>query len=149
MYASSHLLPETLTSRLLAKKWRTALRSRCGSLNPAENTCGTPRLARGESLVRVLRAGICNTDIEITKGYMGFHGVLGHEFVGIVESGELKGERVVGEINAYCGECATCRRGDETHCPNRTTLGIAGREGALAEYLRDGRPKLAGEQRSA
>lgn len=94
-----------------------------------------PEARDGESLVRVKRAGICNTDLEIAKGYMGFHGVLGHEFVGIVESGELKGERVVGEINAYCGECATCRRGDETHCPNRTTLGIAGRDGALAEYL--------------
>jgi alcohol dehydrogenase len=94
-----------------------------------------PQVTAGESLVRVRRAGVCNTDLEILKGYLGFHGVLGHEFVGIVESGEMKGERVVGEINAYCGECTTCSRGDESHCPNRTTLGIANRDGALAEYL--------------
>jgi threonine dehydrogenase-like Zn-dependent dehydrogenase len=81
-------------------------------------------------------AGICNTDLEIVKGYMGFRGVLGHEFVGVVEGGNLAGERVVGEINAYCGECPTCRAGHPTHCPNRTTLGIAGRDGAFAEYLR-------------
>ncbi len=94
-----------------------------------------PQTAPGESLVRVRCAGICNTDLEIVKGYMGFRGILGHEFVGVVEDGELKGERVVGEINAYCGECPTCRRGDATHCPNRTTLGIMGRDGAFAEFL--------------
>ncbi len=88
-----------------------------------------------ESLVRVLRAGICNTDLEIVKGYMGFRGVLGHEFVGIVEEGALRGARVVGEINAYDGTCPTCLRGDVTHCPNRTTLGIVNRDGAFAEYL--------------
>lgn len=89
----------------------------------------------GEVLVRVLRAGICNTDVEIIKGYMGYHGVLGHEFVGIVEDGEMRGARVVGEINAYDGTCPTCLRGDVTHCPNRTTLGIVNRDGALAEFL--------------
>lgn len=94
-----------------------------------------PRTPEGESLVRVLRAGICNTDLEIIKGYMGFHGVLGHEFVGVVEEGTLKGTRVVGEINAYDGTCPTCQRGDVTHCPNRTTLGMDHRDGALAEYL--------------
>lgn len=94
-----------------------------------------PRVPSDESLVRVLRAGICTTDLEITKGYMGYHGVLGHEFVGVVESGELQGARVVGEINAYDGTCPTCRRGDVTHCPNRTTLGIVNRDGALAEFL--------------
>ncbi len=94
-----------------------------------------PRAPEGEALVRVLRAGICNTDLGILRGYMGYTGVLGHEFVGVVESGEMRGERVVGEINAYCGDCPTCRRGDPTHCPNRTTLGISGRDGALAEYL--------------
>jgi alcohol dehydrogenase len=93
------------------------------------------RVSAGESLVRVLRTGICNTDIEITKGYMSYHGVLGHEFVGIVEDGEMRGARVVGEINAYDGTCPTCLRGDVTHCPNRTTLGIVNRDGALAEYL--------------
>jgi threonine dehydrogenase-like Zn-dependent dehydrogenase len=96
-----------------------------------------PRPAPGEALVRVIRAGICNTDLEIVRGYMDFHGVLGHEFVGVVEevAGRLRGERVVGEINAYCGECPTCRRGDTTHCPHRSTLGIGGRDGAFADYL--------------
>ncbi len=94
-----------------------------------------PRVPEGESLVRVSRAGICNTDLEITRGYMGFRGVLGHEFVGRVEQGEMKGARVVGEINAYDGTCPTCLRGDVTHCPNRTTLGIVKRDGALAEFL--------------
>ncbi len=95
----------------------------------------TPQSPVGESLVRVLRAGICNTDLEIIKGYMGYRGVLGHEFVGIVEEGAMKGARVVGEINACDGTCPTCLRGDVTHCPNRTTLGIVNRDGALAEYL--------------
>lgn len=94
----------------------------------------TPRKP-DEALVHVLRAGICNTDLEITKGYMNYRGVLGHEFVGIVAEGAMRGARVVGEINAYCGECPTCLRGDPTHCPNRTTLGIVNRDGALAEFL--------------
>ncbi|MDW8069026.1 MAG: alcohol dehydrogenase catalytic domain-containing protein [Anaerolineae bacterium] len=97
-----------------------------------------PALPPGEALVRVRLAGICNTDLEIVRGYMGFRGVLGHEFVGVVEEAEdrsLAGRRVVGEINAYCGECPTCRAGRPTHCPNRTTLGIWGRDGAFAEYL--------------
>lgn len=97
----------------------------------------TPRLPAPseETLVRVLRAGICNTDLEITRGYMGYRGILGHEFVGIAETGALKYRRVVGEINAADGTCPTCLRGDPTHCPNRTTLGIVGRDGALAEYI--------------
>ncbi len=94
----------------------------------------TPR-ANGEALVRVVRAGICNTDLEIIKGYMNYRGVLGHEFVGVVEHGEMRGVRVVGEINASDGTCPTCLRGDVTHCPNRTTLGIVHRDGALAEFL--------------
>jgi alcohol dehydrogenase len=91
----------------------------------------------GEALVRVTLAGICNTDLEITRGYMGFQGVLGHEFVGIVERCEdpaLIGQRVVGEINCYCGTCPTCLAGNPTHCPQRTTLGIWGRNGAMADY---------------
>ena len=91
-----------------------------------------------EALVRVKLAGICNTDLEIVRGYMGFRGVLGHEFVGVVEEcadKSLVGQRVVGEINCYCGQCPTCRAGALTHCPNRTTLGIWGRDGALADYL--------------
>jgi threonine dehydrogenase-like Zn-dependent dehydrogenase len=93
----------------------------------------------GEALIRVDLAGICNTDLELMKGYMQFRGVPGHEFVGTVElapgAEEWVGRRVVGEINAACGNCPTCRAGRPTHCPHRTTLGIAGRGGAFAEYL--------------
>lgn len=99
----------------------------------------------GEALIRVVKAGICNTDLELVKGYMAFKGVLGHEFVGVVESAlapgsapggaSYVGRRVVGEINAACGVCETCRAGRPTHCPNRTTLGIDRRDGAFADYL--------------
>jgi alcohol dehydrogenase len=104
------------------------------------NDCPVPVPPEGEALVRIRMAGICNTDLEITKGYMGFTGVPGHEFVGTVEKiGEpfrhLAGKRVVGEINCACGKCAYCLRGMKTHCPSRTTLGIAGRDGAFAEYI--------------
>lgn len=94
--------------------------------------------APGEALVRVTMAGICNTDLEIVRGYAGFNGTLGHEFVGIVESSPdpaLIGQRVVGEINAGCGGCDLCRAGDPRHCLNRSVLGIVGREGAFADYL--------------
>src|SRR3990172_8380400 len=94
-----------------------------------------PHAPAAESVVRVLRAGICNTDLEIVKGYMGFRGILGHEFVGVVENGAWQGARVVGEINAHHGTSPTCLRGDVTHCPNRTTLGIVNRDGAFAEFL--------------
>jgi len=97
-----------------------------------------PEPTSGEALVRVTLAGICNTDLELIKGYMGFRGVLGHEFVGIVEASPdaaLLGQRVVGEINAYCGECPTCLAGRPSHCPHRTTLGISGRDGAFADFL--------------
>ncbi len=93
----------------------------------------------GEALIRTQLAGICNTDLEIERGYMGFTGILGHEFVGVVESAptapHLEGQRVVGEINAYCGECPTCRRGETTQCPHRTTLGIDRRNGTMADYF--------------
>jgi len=92
-----------------------------------------------EAIVRVLLSGICNTDIEITRGYAGFKGTIGHEFVGIVEDtsdGKLVGQRVVGEINAGCGECDLCRADDPRHCSKRTVLGIVGRDGAHAEFLR-------------
>ena len=97
-----------------------------------------PVRPQGESFVRVSLAGICATDREIAAGYMSFKGIPGHEFVGIVEKSDNKhliGKRVVGEINCGCGECEMCRSGVERHCPNRTTLGIAGRNGAFAEYL--------------
>jgi threonine dehydrogenase-like Zn-dependent dehydrogenase len=92
-----------------------------------------------EALVRVLLSGICNTDLEIARGYAGFKGTIGHEFVGIVEDAADKawiGQRVVGEINAGCGECALCRAGDPRHCAKRTVLGILGRDGAHAEFLK-------------
>ena len=91
----------------------------------------------GEALVRVLRAGICNTDVELTHGYYPFTGVPGHEFVGVVERGPaaLAGRRVVGEINAVCGTCRACTAGRRTHCERRTVLGIVGRHGAFADYL--------------
>lgn len=96
-----------------------------------------PERPAGEALVRVLRAGICNTDLELVKGYYPYRGVLGHEFVGVVEAGsaDLVGERVVGEINAVCGVCGACRSGRATHCVHRTVLGIVGRDGAFAEFL--------------
>jgi len=93
----------------------------------------------GEVLVRVLLSGICNTDLEIACGYAGFSGTIGHEFVGIVEEAAdapLIGQRVVGEINAGCGRCELCQEGDSRHCARRTVLGIVGRDGAHAEYLR-------------
>lgn len=97
-----------------------------------------PRPGKDEALIRVLTAGVCNTDLEIARGYMGFHGVLGHEFVGIVEhcsNEHLLGKRVVGEINCPCGACRYCRIEMPNHCTERTVLGIAGRNGAFAEYL--------------
>ncbi len=92
----------------------------------------------GEALIRVRLAGICNTDLELLRGYMAYRGVLGHEFVGEVVQGPdpaWLGRRVVGDINAACYTCDTCRAGRHTHCPNRTTLGIYRRDGALADYL--------------
>ena len=102
----------------------------------------------GEALVRVTLSGICNTDLEIARGYAGFAGTLGHEFVGVIENvseartgddgvGLLTpGTRVVGEINAGCGHCGLCLSGDSRHCPTRTVLGIVGRDGAHAELLK-------------
>jgi threonine dehydrogenase-like Zn-dependent dehydrogenase len=86
-------------------------------------------------LVRVVRAGICETDLQLIAGYMAFRGVLGHEFVGVAESGPFAGRRVVGEINCSCWTCETCRSGMPTHCPGRTTLGISGRDGAFADFV--------------
>jgi threonine dehydrogenase-like Zn-dependent dehydrogenase len=113
----------------------------------------------GEAVVRVTLSGICNTDLEITRGYAGFEGTIGHEFVGVIESlpkrgsearpsgraqsneplltrGLVPGDRVVGEINAGCGSCHLCRAGDPRHCQTRTVLGIVGRDGAHAEFLK-------------
>jgi 2-desacetyl-2-hydroxyethyl bacteriochlorophyllide A dehydrogenase len=98
----------------------------------------TPRPGPDEALVKVRLAGICGTDREILKGYSAFRGVMGHEFVGqVVEcrSGDWQDKRVVGEINVSCGECDYCLWGLGRHCPRRTVMGIANRDGALAEYV--------------
>jgi threonine dehydrogenase-like Zn-dependent dehydrogenase len=95
----------------------------------------SPTAADGEVLVRVQCAGVCETDLQLVKGYMGFRGVLGHEFVGVAESGPYAGRRVVGEINCACWGCATCRSGLHTHCPNRTVLGILHHDGAFADFI--------------
>ncbi len=96
--------------------------------------------AKGEAVVRVTLSGLCNTDLEIARGYAGFAGTIGHEFVGVVEDpggGAIgRGQRVVGEINAGCGACARCEEGDPRHCATRTVLGIVGRDGAHADVLR-------------
>lgn len=92
----------------------------------------------GEALVRVLLAGICNTDIEICRGYMEYKGILGHEFVGIVEKAQnsyLVGKRVVGEINCVCRQCRFCKMEMTNHCLNRTVVGIYNRPGVFAEYV--------------
>ncbi|MGL5036028.1 MAG: MDR/zinc-dependent alcohol dehydrogenase-like family protein [Microcystaceae cyanobacterium] len=101
------------------------------------NDIPQPELTPGEALVKVLRAGICNTDLELLRGYYPYQGTLGHEFVGMVIEGpeNLLNQRVVGEINASCGDCRFCNSDIPTHCENRTVLGIVNRNGAFAEYL--------------
>ena len=97
-----------------------------------------PQPPLGEVRIRTILAGICNTDLEVVRGYAVYSGVLGHEFVGVVDQAQdpsLVGQRVVGEINAPCGKCDTCHDGRPTHCPQRTALGIRGRDGTLAEYF--------------
>ncbi|MEZ5064991.1 MAG: alcohol dehydrogenase catalytic domain-containing protein [bacterium] len=108
------------------------LENRSLSLRDVERPSPPP----GESLLRVTLAGICATDLELTRGYYPYTGVLGHEFVAIVEDGpeDLVGRRVVGEINAVCRTCDACRAGRSSHCERRTVLGIVGRNGAFAEY---------------
>ncbi len=99
-----------------------------------------PKPEKGEALIKVHVAGICNTDMEITKGYMGFKGIIGHEFVGVVEKINsrkigLLGKRVVGEINCGCGICEYCLKGLKNHCHRRKVLGILNKDGAFAEYI--------------
>ena len=98
----------------------------------------TPEPGPGEVLVRVSRAGICGTDLQILKGYHGFRGVMGHEFVGVVagpDDSPWLGQRVVGEINIGCGACDLCREGLARHCRERRVLGIKDHDGAFAQYL--------------
>ena len=98
-----------------------------------------PAPAAGEAILRVLCAGVCNTDLELLRGYYSFAGVPGHEFVAVVEQAAgheaWLDRRVVGEINASCGGCTACRAGRRRHCERRTVLGIRGRSGAFAERL--------------
>jgi len=97
-----------------------------------------PHPVVGEALIKVLKAGICNTDLGIVKGYMDFEGILGHEFIGEVKqapSNNWLGKRVVGEINISCGRCDLCRQGLENHCPSRSVLGIHHKNGAFSEFL--------------
>ncbi len=88
---------------------------------------GTP----GETILNVRMAGICDTDIQLARGYMSYQGVLGHEFIGVDESGR----RFTAEINASCYACPNCLQGRANHCPNRTVLGILGRDGAMADRV--------------
>jgi threonine dehydrogenase-like Zn-dependent dehydrogenase len=93
----------------------------------------------GDTLLRMRQAGICSTDLEIVKGYMGFRGVLGHEFVAEVLSSPAKdliGQRVCGEINVVCGRCDLCLSGLSNHCRARSVLGIFKHDGAFAEHVR-------------
>ena len=98
-----------------------------------------PIPSKSESLIRILYAGVCNTDQEVLKGYRpDFRGVMGHEFVGVVEMSSdpyWVGKRVVGELNAGCGQCIYCRTGREKHCPERKVIGMAGKDGCFAEYM--------------
>lgn len=98
-----------------------------------------PKKGKDDVLVRVTKAGICKTDHEIVKGYVkGFRGILGHEFIGIVEDSNDKsliGKRVTSEINFSCNRCEYCLKGLQRHCPNRTVLGIQNKDGAFAEYV--------------
>ena len=97
-----------------------------------------PQREEGLALIRLLAGGICNTDLELRRGYYGFRGIPGHEFVGEVVAADnpnLLGRRVVGEINLACGKCGWCRKGLRRHCPSRTVLGIVRHPGAFREFL--------------
>ena len=97
----------------------------------------TPSRKPDEALVKIRKAGICSTDLELVKGYYPYTGILGHEFVGeVVDAQDASwiGQRVVGEINAVCGQCEQCLNGRPTHCENRTVLGIVNRDGTFAEF---------------
>ena len=96
-----------------------------------------PEPVKGEVLINILYSAICNTDLEIMKGYMGFKGIPGHEFVGrvITPGHPLTGKIVVGEINCPCGKCYLCVTGRRFHCPDRTVLGIFNHPGVFAECI--------------
>jgi len=101
-------------------------------------TVPKPERPAGFALLRLIVAGICNTDLELQRGYYGFAGIPGHEFVAEVveaDNHELIGRRVVGEINLACGHCEWCQKGMGRHCPNRTVLGIVKQPGAFQEFF--------------
>ena len=106
-----------------------------------DNNYPMPVVRENEVLIKTSMVGICNTDYEITKGYMGYKGVLGHEFVGVVDKvgqnvdKDLIGKRVVGEINCACNNCPYCHQNLQRHCPNRQTLGIWQKDGCFSEYF--------------
>ena len=96
-----------------------------------------PEVPKGWARIHIQWAGICRTDMELIKGYLGFRGILGHEFIGVVEHCDdpsWVGKQVVGEINAACGRCKWCAKDLGRHCPNRKTLGIQGLDGCMADY---------------
>ena len=94
-----------------------------------------PSLSDNEVMVDVIKAGICETDLQLARGYMGFQGVLGHEFVGIASSGKFRGQRVVGEINCNCRNCCLCQSDLGNHCDQRTVIGILNHDGSFAEQV--------------
>lgn len=106
-----------------------------------DNNYPMPKISDDEVLIKTTMVGICNTDYEITQGYMGYKGVLGHEFVGkVVEVGkncskDLLNKRVVGEINCACNNCSYCAQNLQRHCPNRSTLGIWKKDGCFSEFF--------------
>jgi len=110
-----------------------------GTLLRQESNYADPILGPDEALIRPTRMGVCSTDLEICRGYMGYGGVLGHEFVGVVERVSdsrrkaLEGQRVVGTINCVCGTCDMCRAGLPEHCRNRSVMGISGRDGCFSD----------------
>ncbi|MFH1295675.1 MAG: alcohol dehydrogenase catalytic domain-containing protein [Bacteroidota bacterium] len=106
-----------------------------GKMSIQEVPDPTPK--KGEALIRIRYSSICNTDLEILQGYMGFKGILGHEFVGevITEKSKFSGKDVVGEINIYCGNCYMCQTGRKSHCTNRSVMGIFEHAGTFADYV--------------
>ena len=104
------------------------------------NNSSIGEISSNEAFVKVRLAGICTTDLEMVKGYYGFTGIPGHEFVGeVVESPTVRewiGKRVVGGINITCGDCDACKRGNINHCQNRKTIGLIGHDGVFGEYIR-------------
>jgi alcohol dehydrogenase len=108
----------------------------CSQPPRLDSSHAEPVRTPGEVLLGLRLGGICDTDLQLARGYMGYQGVLGHEFVADVleaDDGALRGRRVVADINASCNRCPVCARGDGHHCPRRTVLGILARDGALAE----------------